>query len=911
MKKASTIFKLIKDSFQKVLKSNSSARIAVCCLITFLILAVPFVFYEIVYAKTINLGEADDIIYIEGNVGIGTTGPPQALSVAGKIAISRNSAFTYPFILREDLASADARSGLTISSRRAMNYIIDGANEGIYAFRWIAGVDDAFDNTKELMRLTRAGNVGIGTTSPGYKLDVSGTGRFTNPVIVGTPTGDTHAATKSYVDSAAGGGVGAGSSGQTLRHDGTSWVANSLLYNNGTNVGIGTTSPTQAKLVVSGDIAIPRTQGFIFLESISGTERASIKSSNIDPYNELIFSAGAVDNEVMRLLPSGNVAIGATTTSYKLDVQGTGRFTNPVIVGTPTGDTHAATKSYVDSAAGGGVGAGSSGQTLRHDGTSWVANSLLYNNGTNVGIGTTSPGADLHVLSDLAGHYGQVKIGTDSGVAIDLFAHLATTTYGVGEGVSLISGRIHGSTYIISRGNSSDEGLFFGNTSTGVYTTHMSILESGNVGIGTTSPGYKLDVSGTGRFTNPVIVGTPTGDTHAATKSYVDSAAGGGVGAGSSGQTLRHDGTSWVGSSLLYNNGTNIGIGTTSPTSKLDIAGGAELLTLGNIDYTAGDYLNIIEFGTGGDYQIIHEGSGAFGRPTLALHANSTHALGFYSTGWVPLLEVEGGTGRTYIKGNVGIGTASPGYKLDVIGEYGAKLAKFTASGAQSLYLYGDAGGVGLTATDPYTNSALVYLSESDKIDFYTGSTHRMIINSSGNVGIGTTSPDSILHISTDSSSSGALRIQRKASTGEASMGFYGHTDATNRWVIGVAGWGHTDDFTIGQGSAGFLIENSSGNVGIGTTSPGYKLDVQGTGRFTSPVIVGTPTGDTHATLIQWGENIIDTLLMLQEHAIIIIKLWCWEETRLEKEELGCLVLIAPTLMGTYVMIMMLTLAVM
>ena len=43
-----------------------------------------------------------------------------------------------------------------------------------------------------------------------------------------------------------------GTSGQTLRHNGTTWVANSTLYNNGTNVGIGTTAPTQ-KLEVTGN----------------------------------------------------------------------------------------------------------------------------------------------------------------------------------------------------------------------------------------------------------------------------------------------------------------------------------------------------------------------------------------------------------------------------------------------------------------------------------------------------------------------------------------------------------------------------------------------------------------------------------------------------------------------------------
>ena len=47
--------------------------------------------------------------------------------------------------------------------------------------------------------------------------------------------------------------------------------------------------------------------------------------------------------------------------------------------------------------------------------------------------------------------------------------------------------------------------------------------------------------------------------------------------------------------------------------------------------------------------------------------------------------------------------------------------------------------------------------------------------------------------------------------------------------------------FTGNVTMPGTGIWNSSGNVGIGTTSPGYKLDVQGTGGFTGTVVVGTP----------------------------------------------------------------------
>jgi len=88
------------------------------------------------------------------------------------------------------------------------------------------------------------GNVGIGVTSPAEKLQVDGKVRATG-YCIGTDCITGWAAV----------GMPAGSSGQTLRHDGTSWVANSVLFNNGTNVGIGTTTPG-AKLEVAGQIKI-------------------------------------------------------------------------------------------------------------------------------------------------------------------------------------------------------------------------------------------------------------------------------------------------------------------------------------------------------------------------------------------------------------------------------------------------------------------------------------------------------------------------------------------------------------------------------------------------------------------------------------------------------------------------------
>jgi hypothetical protein len=95
-------------------------------------------------------------------------------------------------------------------------------------------VDDGGSATK--------GFVGIGTWTPGYKLDVAGQANAAELCIAGV-------CQSSWPS---GGDLPAGSSGQTLRHDGTSWVANSVIYNDGTNVGIGTTPYVNRRLNVEG-----------------------------------------------------------------------------------------------------------------------------------------------------------------------------------------------------------------------------------------------------------------------------------------------------------------------------------------------------------------------------------------------------------------------------------------------------------------------------------------------------------------------------------------------------------------------------------------------------------------------------------------------------------------------------------
>ncbi len=123
--------------------------------------------------------------------------------------------------------------------------------------------------------------------------------------------------------------------------------------------------------------------------------------------------------------------------------------------------------------------AGTSGQTLRHNGTDWVANGLLYNNGANVGIGVTNPAEKLQVAGNLR---------LDDGGAIT-------------EGNVSSVNAVIGYNDLFLKGNSletSDVNLGGSNISTWTNSLErLTVLNNGNVGISNNNPGQKLDVNGT------------------------------------------------------------------------------------------------------------------------------------------------------------------------------------------------------------------------------------------------------------------------------------------------------------------------------------------------------------------------------------------------------------------------------
>ena len=176
-------------------------------------------------------------IYDNGtNIGIGTTNPVVKLGIAS----------TGEFLRMIETAAS------------AANYQSWYKNTG--ARRGYFGFPTASSNVIELKN-EASGNIGltaayigIGTTAPGAKLDVSGAIRgtsITDSSLTGVSGGIVSVDASGTLTSSA----VPGTNGNTIRSNGTSWVANNNLYNNGTNVGIGTTTPGTYRLKVSGDVA--------------------------------------------------------------------------------------------------------------------------------------------------------------------------------------------------------------------------------------------------------------------------------------------------------------------------------------------------------------------------------------------------------------------------------------------------------------------------------------------------------------------------------------------------------------------------------------------------------------------------------------------------------------------------------
>ena len=179
--------------------------------------------------------------------------------------------------------------------------------------------------------------------------------------------------------------------------------------------------------------------------------------------------------------------------------------------------------------------------------------------------------------------------------------------------------------------------------------------------------------------------------------------------------------------------------------------------------------------------------------------------------------------------GEVGIGTTSPDQLLSLQNTSAQCQQSLTAATNGSCAIYfGD--------TDSVNRSKILHHNTGDYLSFSTAASERMRIDSSGNVGIGTTSPNEKLVVQGNSSVTGALFITSNTST--PSAGAFLYRPASNT-------------LALGSNSAERMRIDSSGNVGIGTTSPDTPLTVSR--ATTGNVLKGLSTNNNTRSRIELG----------------------------------------------------------
>ena len=779
-----------------------------------------------------------------GNVGIGTTAPASTLQIgSGQILVpdgtnaapsialtnSTNSGFynsgggaigvSMGGTLRHKFTSGEfATSGITDITWGAFQLktgsnnapILNLSSGGLIAFsntaNNIATVDTGIsrgaagkiyvgngtqgDYTGTLI----AGNVGIGTATPVGNLDITGSNggnsllRITNTYTSGSSGG---AGILSYSDDGAAMGSGERLGFFTFGGaiDASHSVVNSILI------------------------------GGFASEAWSGTNQGAYFAVYTTPIGSTV-SGGRVER--LRISDTGNVGIGTTNPGANLQITSS----NPSLVLRGIGENDIA---YVGVTSGNGftgdINGAKEGFKFYYnapDGNTyfdnyWSGGDMLFRtqvgytareamritSGGSIGIGITNPGASLDINGNENISYSTANNSDNNGIAVNATQSVAVAHTLRGLNLSAdfsgTSGTLTGLNGLDFTVKASGSG--------GTVTSMNGISAWGVISTGATVSTLKLV-----NIYSPTISGTVTSMAGLSMNEIT----------GATNNTDALIGTSSVpaGNFAIYNASVrnnyfagNVGIGTTSPTVPLSVNGSISLGT--TPVFLNGNSAGYLKVGTtdGGSnvniraYDFEAQASGAYG-----FEQNSSYLSGISSGVWQ--------------LGKVNTTTAGVAQTLQT---QGAITTADTAGGSLTIRT---GAGTGAAVGAP------IYFATPDATT--SGSTAqaqttKMTILGNGKVGIGTTIPNAKLSVQQGADTVGSgLRIVK---AGGESNGYWDQWMNSSN-VFGLS-W---------MGGSQLMSITSGGNVGIGTTAPGYTLTVAGTAWVTSGAWSGSDA--------RWKQNI-------------------------------------------------------
>ena len=666
-----------------------------------------------------------NIITDSGRVGIGTSSPAYSLDTSTEDNIVAR------------FKSTDASAAILLTDNTSTSKIDN--NNGVLSFSAdegdvASGTAITFKtDTAERVRITSAGRMGIGTSFPSQKLEVYGL----DPVVkVAQNTGAAGHATLTLA------GAGSGSRAYNIISGDAGYSSGSGLHfeqadglqvtmQNGGNVGIGTSSPS-SNLHIKTSVDNSLAQGLV-IERSANTDKGYInyngggfqfRSTVGDP---IVF--GETDAEHLRINPDGNIGIGTSSPSAKLEVNGYGKFTS----------SDNSPRLYLTGGRDYFLTATSSGLFGLYDNTA-SSYRLAVDTSGNVGIGTSSPNAKLE--SYVSGNFSTTYNNfSGDGLYIQTNGTVADGEYTAGISFSRTAGnnaRVAGIAGVQEGTDADKSGLaFFTHPSTGTTDAlqeSLRISADGNVGIGNSSPQQKLTV-GDGADTE--IISIFAGSGAASGIHFTDTNTSGDDFQGfvtydHTADALRF-GTAEAERMRIDSSG-NFGIGMTPTTNNISksisLVNGGSIFGYGNGTYITGNSnyngaWNTVA--TGVDSRMVLDGNVIFSRSTSASAGSAGAATESM---------------RIDLSGKVGIGTTSPSANLEIT-QSGNNVGLLVAGGGYNhtaKFESVDAEANIIIEDSNSTNDGNMIGVATNDMYFITDTAERMRIDSSGRLIVGGTS---------------------------------------------------------------------------------------------------------------------------------------------------------------------------